>query len=122
MSRAARVLNQATVYKGHKRWATRRVPDNVVRLRRASRAAQIFSEIAKTHITNPLPDQLELAEEDLRAALDEMITLRCDPPAARPHQSKPLKPNRLGNLLLFASTCGFWGMMLFNALRFLGAV
>ena len=122
MSRAAKVVIQAAVYRGQKRWAPRRAPDSVVRLRRASRAAQIFSEIAKTHITNPLPEQLELAEEDLRAALDEMMTLRCDPSTPLPLQSKHSTPNRLGNLLLFASTCGFWGMMFFNALRFLGAV
>lgn len=122
MSRTARAVIHGTVCKGHQRWARRRAPDSDVRLYRASRAARIFSEIASIHITNPLPDQLELAEEDLRAALDEMMTWQSDPSSLPPLHSKRAMPGRWGNLLLGVSTCGFWTIILFNALRFLGAV
>lgn len=122
MTRAAKVVVQATVHKGHKRWAPRRAPNSVVRLYRASKAAHVFSEIAKTHIINPLPEQLELAEEDLRAALDELMNLRSDPFTSLPVQLKSPTPSGWGNRLLLASSCGFWAMMLFNALRFWGVV
>ena len=118
MSSAARATFQGTRGKGHKRWAHRRQPESVVRLSRACRAANVYSEIAKSHITHPLPEQLMLAEKDLRAALDEMQPIKLDRLAPMSQLRISATPSMRERYFLAVSASGFWAMMVLQALQY----
>lgn len=122
MSKAARAVYQNAVVNRPLPKGRPRGPAKVVRLHRASRAAYVFSEIVKAHITHPLPDQLQIAEQDLRAALNELLAEKIvlPPPLLQPTR-RPMSPRLERNFLLI-STGGFWAMMVVSALQQFGVL
>lgn len=118
MPKTARIVCSELVRTVRRSHSRPRPRGNVVRLHRVSKAARVFSEIAKTHITHPLPDQLQLAEEELRVALDEMHFSSPLIAASIADHPRFAMPSKRVQVFFGTSACGFWALMIVNALRY----
>lgn len=76
----------------------------------------VYSEIAKCHITHPLPVQLELAEEDLLSALNEIRSSSAVAPVSNSQELRSELFSRSKHVFFGISTCGFWFLMVVQAL------